>query len=87
MLLFKKGSRDNEASVVVFVKSGTPPSVLIRPIAATKVNPTDILIIESLIISKKTVNATWSCVQSEGSFLTETKLTLYLVLSVTNCSS
>jgi type II secretory pathway predicted ATPase ExeA len=69
VLLFKKGKREREASVDVIVKSGAPPSVLIRPLTAEKINPTDLLIIESLIVSKKTINATWSCVQiNEGSF-------------------
>ena len=66
MLIFKKGSREKEASIEVIVKSGSPPIVQIFPPSVAKVNPTDILIIESLIISKKTINATWTCVQSEG---------------------
>ena len=66
MLIFSKGSRTNDALVIVMVKSGAPPSVLIRPLNVVKVNPTKILAIESLIRSKKSVTAVWSSVQSEG---------------------
>ena len=66
MLIFSKGRRSNDASIIVIVKAGAPPSVLIRPLNVVKVNPTKILAIESLIRSKKNVNAVWSSVQSEG---------------------
>ena len=71
-LMFNKGTRNSEASISVFVKSGAPPSVLIRPLRVAKVNPTKSLVIESLIRSKKSINAVWTCVQSEGNL--ETKL-------------
>ena len=73
VLVLKKGSRQKKASIDVIVKSGSPPMVQIFPPAVEKVNPTDVLIIESLIISKKTINATWMCVQSEGNLSTYCK--------------
>ena len=69
MLRIAKGSRESQASLDVYVKSGAPPKVIINPIAAAKIDPTAILVLESLIEAKKTVNATWSCVQSDGSYI------------------
>ena len=65
-LIYQKGSRKNEASVTVDVKSGDPPKVFIRPLALPKINPTEKFAIRALIKSKKTITATWTCVEEDG---------------------
>ncbi|XP_028409898.1 uncharacterized protein LOC114532567 [Dendronephthya gigantea] len=65
VLKLTKGKRKSETFIEVYVKSGAPPKVIINPITTAKINPTKILVLESLIDTKKTVDATWSCVQGE----------------------
>ena len=83
-LKFTKGERNDYAFITVIVKSGAPPSAFIYPSKLAKVNPTDVLIIESFISSKKTVNTTWSCVLYEGNC--ERYVTLYRYIDHLNTS-
>ena len=65
-MIFRKGSRKNEADVKVTVKPGAPPRVIIRSLTSPKVNPNAKLTLKSLVVSKQHITTKWTCVEEEG---------------------
>ncbi|TYZ58586.1 hypothetical protein PybrP1_011415, partial [[Pythium] brassicae (nom. inval.)] len=56
-----KDSRSSSASIVYFLKTGSPPSVTIESLASLKVNVNDRVVLKGVVISKLPVNRTeWS---------------------------